>query len=184
LPQARRDVSANDVVELVVAHDANRETLGQLEQELMSLRDTIASQVPPYDDVTLALDARIREIGQLRRELEGLQREQQAYLQIRENFLVRMAELNARISKVGASINLIYRPQQKRDIAGMLLAAFKEIGFMPDDETPDDDPFRAHELLIHYQRSKDFGQTGYLTSQVVALIILDYLSPISQNGRG
>ena len=53
---------------------------------------------------------------------------------------------------------------------------------MPSEQTPNDDPFRAHELLVAYQRSKDFGRTGYLTSQVVALIVLDYLSPVSQNG--
>jgi len=55
---------------------------------------------------------------------------------------------------------------------------------MPDDKTPGDDPFRANELLIRYQEPKNFGQTDYLTSQVVVLIILDYLSPISQNGNG
>ena len=51
------------------------------------------------------------------------------------------------------------------------------------EHAPDDDPLRAQELLVRYQESKDFGQTGYLTSQVVALIILDYLSPVSQNGN-
>ena len=50
-------------------------------------------------------------------------------------------------------------------------------------EAPNDDPFEANDLLIRYQASRNFGQTGYLTGQVVALVILDYLSPISQNGN-
>ena len=182
LPQAHSDIASSEVIELLTAHDSNQEKLRQTEQELISVRSQIAEQVPPYDDVTLALDTRIREIRELQGDLARLTAEQQALLKTRENFLVRMAELNSHISNVGASINLIYRPGQKREIAAMLLSAFKQIGFMPDDETPGDDPFRAHELLIRYQQSKNFGQTGYLTSQVVALIILDYLSPISQNG--
>jgi len=183
LPQAHMDIASSELIEMLATHDSNRKKLRQTEQELISVRSQMAVQVPPYDDVTLALDARIREIRELQGDLARLNAEQQAFLKIRENFLVRMAELNSRISGVGASINLIYRPEQKREIAGMLLSAFKQIGFMPADEAPDDDPFRANELLIRYQQSKDFGQIGYLTSQVVALIILDYLSPISQNGN-
>jgi hypothetical protein len=184
LPQAHMDIASSEVVEMLAIHASNREKLRQTEQELISVRSQIAVQVPPYDDVTLALDTRIREIRALQGDLARLNTEQQGFLKIRENFLVRMAELNSHISGVGASINLIYRPEHKREIAGMLLSAFKQIGFMPADEAPGDDPFRANELLILYQQSKNFGQTGHLTSQVVALIILDYLSPISQNGNG
>ncbi|MCP4387480.1 MAG: hypothetical protein GY802_04230 [Gammaproteobacteria bacterium] len=183
LPQANRDISPNDVLQMVANHDANQEKLRLAEQDLISLRSVIAAQVPPYDDVTLALDARIREIRELQGNLVRLETEQAAFEKIRENFLVRMAELNTRISDIGASINLIYQPENKREIAGMLQSAFKQIGFMPNDEMPNDDPFETNELMIRYQESKDFGQTGYLTSQVVALIILDYLSPISQNGN-
>jgi len=183
LPPAQRDISAGELIEIVATHDDNRAKLLRMEQELMSLREQIADQVPPYADVTLALDARIREISDLQNDLARLNTEQQDYMKIRENFLVRMAELNTRMSDVGTTINLIYRPGQKREIAGMLQSAFKQIGFMPADEAPDDDPIRAHEMLVSYQRSKNFGQTGYLTAQVVALIILDYLSPISQNGN-
>lgn len=183
LPPAQRDISAGELIEIVATHDDNRAKLQLMEQELMSLRDQIADQVPPYADVTLALDARIREISELQKDLARLNTEQQGFMKVRENFLVRMAELNTRMSDVGTTINLIYRPAQKREIAGMLQSAFKQIGFMPADETPDDDPVRAHEMLVRYQRSKNFGQTGYLTAQVVALIILDYLSPISQNGN-
>ncbi len=183
LPQAHRDISPNDVLQMVANHDANQEKLRLSEQDLISLRSVIAAQVPPYDDVTLALDARIREIRELQGNLVRLETEQAAFEKIRENFLVRMAELNTRISDIGASINLIYRPENKREIAGMLQSAFKQIGFMPNDEMPNDDPFETNELMIRYQESKDFGQTGYLTSQVIALIILDYLSPISQNGN-
>ena len=134
--------------------------------------------------MNLALNESIRRIDALQGELESLQSERRGYQQFKQNFLVRMAELNARISEVGASINLIYRPQEKREIAAMLQLAFKQIGFMPAGQAPDEDPLRAHELLVAYQQSKNFGQTGYLTSQVIALIILDYLSPISQNGAG
>jgi hypothetical protein len=183
LPQAQRDITAKEVLLMVASHDTDRDRLRQAEQELMSLRDVVAAQVPPYDDVTLALDTRIREIRELQGDLSRLRSEQAAFDKIRGNFLVRMAELNTLISDFGGSVNLIYQPEQKREIAGMLQSAFKQIGFMPDAEMPNDDPFEANDLMIRYQRSKGFGQRGYLTSQVVALIILDYLSPISQNGN-
>lgn len=183
LPQAHRDISPADVIRMVTDHDANQTRMQQAEQDLMSLRSLMAEQVPPYDDVVLALDTRIREIRDLKNDLGRLQAEQVAFDKIRENFLVRMAELNTRISEIGTSINLIYRPEQKREIAGMLQSAFKQIGFMPDDEMPNDDPFEANELMIRYQLSKNFGQTGYLTNQVVAFIIQDHLSPVSNNGN-
>ena len=183
LPQAQRDITANEVLLMVTNHDANRDKLQRAEQDLISLRSVIATQVPPYDDVTLALDTRIREIRELQGDLSQLRTEQAAFDKIRGNFLVRMAELNTLISDFGGSVNLIYQPEQKREIAGMLQSAFKQIGFMPGAEMPNDDPFEANDLMIRYQRSKAFGQTGYLTSQVVALLILDYLSPISQNGN-
>ncbi len=183
LRQAQRDITVNEVLLMVANHDANRDKLQQAEQDLISLRSLIAGQVPPYDDITLALDARIREIRELQGDLSRLQTEQAAFEKIRENFLVRMADLNARISSFGTSINLTYQPEQKREIAGMLQSAFKQIGFMPDDEAPNDDPFEANDLMIRYQESKNFGQTGYLTSQVVALIILDHLLPVAQNGN-
>ena len=182
LPEALGEITPKELLALLQDHALQRDRLKQLELELASLADTLASQVPPYEDVSLALDESIRQIGDLRRDLEVLQSERRGTEQLRQNFLVQMAELNARINGVGASINLVYRPQQKREIAGMLQSAFKQIGFMPSGQTPDDDPFRAHELLIAYQQSKNFGRTGYLTSQVLALIILDYLSPVSQNG--
>ena len=183
LPASFAEIDGAELVALVRQHDADAQKLRQIERELVALRETLERQVPPYDDVTLALDARIREIATLTAENDALRSEQQAIARLKRNFLVRMAELNSRISEIGASINLQYRPEQKREIAGMLQAAFKEIGFMAAGEIPDDDPLTAHELLVRYQQSKDFGQTGYLTSQVVALIILDYLSPVSQNGN-
>lgn len=183
LPAAYRSVTGAELVELLELHESGQAKLKRIEQELMSFRDTLERQVPPYDDVTLALDARIREIRKLGMELEQLRVEQQAVERLKQNFLVRMAELNSRISETGASINFRYRPEEKREIAGMLQSALKEIGFMAADEEPDDDPDKAHRLLVRYQQSKNFGQTGYLTSQVVALIILDYLTPLSQNGN-
>ena len=177
------DITANEVLLMVENHDGNAEKLQRAELDLISLRSMLAAQVPPYEDVALALDARIREILQLQSELTRLQTEQAAFEKTRGNFLVRMAELNTRMSDFGASINLLYRPEQKREIAGMLQSAFKQIGFMSDDEMPNDDPFEANELMIRYQESKGFGQTGYLTPQVVAFIIQDYLSPVSQNGN-
>ena len=183
LPASHAQISPAELVALLQTQEGERARLQKLEAELANLRDTLERQVPPYDDVTLALDARIREINTLREQIDEDRAAQQSFNRLKENFLVRMAELNSRISEIGASINLEYRPEQKREIAGMLQAAFKEIGFMPAGESPDDDPARAHELLVRYQESKDFGQTGYLTSQVVALIILDYLSPVSQNGN-
>jgi len=182
LPAEHSDITPKELVALLQDHAYRRSRLEQLENELVSLKNTIAGQVPPYADVSLALDDSIRHIGELQRDLESLNNERRGVEQLKQNFLVRMAELNTRINGLGASINLIYRPQEKREIAGMLQSAFKQIGFMPAGQEPDDDPLKANELLIAYQQSKNFGQTGYLTSQVVALIILDYLSPVSQNG--
>lgn len=183
LPAEYREITPRQMLALLEDYAAQRDALERMQRELESLGDTFASQVPPYEDVSLALDESIRLIDALQADLESLQVERRGEAQFRQNFLVRMAELNARISAVGASINLIYRPQEKREIAAMLQSAFKQIGFMPAGQEPDDDPLRAHELLVAYQQSKNFGQTGYLTSQVIALIILDYLSPVSQNGR-
>lgn len=182
LPVEHSQITPKELVALLQDHAHTRSRLQQLETELVSLRNTFAGQVPSYTDVTLALDDSIRHIGELQRDLENLNNERRGVEQLKQNFLVRMAELNTRINGLGASINLIYRPQEKREIAGMLQSAFKQIGFMPAGQEPDDDPFKANELLIAYQRSKNFGKTGYLTSQVIALIILDYLSPVSQNG--
>lgn len=183
LPAEYREFTPREMLVLLEDHTKQRAALERMELELVSLKHTIGAQVPPYEDVNLALDASIRRIGELQAELDSLLNERRGREQFERNFLVRMAELNARISEVGASINLTYQPQQKREIAAMLQSAFRQIGFMPPGQEPDDDPLRAHEMLVAYQRSKNFGQTGYLTSQVVALIILDYLSPVSQNGR-
>ncbi|MDH3387935.1 MAG: hypothetical protein OEN02_08505, partial [Gammaproteobacteria bacterium] len=184
LPTAQRDLSTREIVASLNAVAANRNALAQMERELESLKDTMAVQVPPYDDVTLALDARIREIAGLRGSLEALRAERAGFQKMRKNFLVRMADLNARISELGGTVNFNWQPGEKREIAAMLQSAFKQIGFMPDDEQPGDDPGRALRLLVDYQRAKNFGTTGFLTSQVVALIILDYLSPVSSNGSG
>jgi len=183
LPPAHIDISSKDLIALLNKHDAEREKLGNIEQEVMALRGTIASQVPPYDDVTLALDAKIRAIVEVQANLDQLLVEQKQYQILEKNFLVRMANLNAKISELGGTINFDWEPEEKHEIAGMLQAAFKQIGFMTADQKPDDDPGKALQLLVAYQESKNFGKTGFLTSQVVALIILDYLSPVSSNGN-
>ncbi|MDH3221832.1 MAG: hypothetical protein OEO19_20045 [Gammaproteobacteria bacterium] len=184
LPAAQRDMSAQEIVAMLSTVAENRNTLAQMERELASLKDIIAVQVPPYEDVTLALDARIREIAELQGSLEALRSKQAGFQKMRKNFLVRMADLNAKISELGGTVNFNWQPEEKSEIAAMLQSAFKQIGFMPDDEQPNDDPGRALGLLVDYQRAKNFGTTGFLTSQVVALIILDYLSPFSSNRSG
>ena len=64
----------------------------------------------------------------------------------------------------------------------MLQEAFQQFGFMHQDELPNDDPEVAHHLLIEYQTAKNFGEVGFLTSEVIAFIIRDYLSPL-RNGN-
>ena len=96
---------------------------------------------------------------------------------LERKFLVRMAELNSSISDWGSSINFRWQSEEKRNIALLLQEAFKEIGFMPELGIPNDDPMLAHEILVRFQEENNFKEVGFLTSQVVAFIVLDYLSP-------
>ena len=91
-------------------------------------------------------------------------------------FLVRMAELSGMLSEWGTSVNLLWKADEKRDIALLLQEAFKEIGFMNDLEIPNDDPLLAHDILLRYQQAKGFKELGFLTQQTIVLIIQDYLS--------
>lgn len=95
--------------------------------------------------------------------------------QLERQFLVRMSELNSKIGQWGTSINFQWQPDGKREIALMLQEAFKEIGFMPALEIPNDDPLLTHQIMVRYQQAKEFKEIGFLTPQVIAFIIQDYL---------
>lgn len=102
---------------------------------------------------------------------------------LERQFLVRIAELNSKISEWGATINFRWKPEEKREVALMLQEAFKEIGFMKELEIPNDDPALAHDILVRYQKTKKFEETGFLTHQTVAFIVQDYLSAAGSQVR-
>ena len=183
LPSTHVEITSAETVALFERHDRDAAELGELRQEIVNLRDTLASQNPPYDEVVQSLNESIDEIGKLRTSHDDAVADQERLRRLEKQFLVRMANLNSKISEWGTSINFKWQPEQKRDAALMLQQAFKQIGFMNDDESPDDDPARAHNLLIDYQLAKNFGETGFLTAETIAFIIRDYLAPVSLNGE-
>lgn len=103
---------------------------------------------------------------------------------LERQFLVRVAELNSKISEWGSSINFRWQPNDKREVALMLQEAFKEIGFMPELEIPNDDPLLAHNILVRYQEAKNFKEVGFLTHQTVAFIVQDYLTSANPGVNG
>ncbi|EAR09261.1 hypothetical protein [Reinekea blandensis] len=147
-------------------------------------------EAPASVELTQALDEATQQVSSLERTLEQKQQQikwleaeldtrREAVLRLsrlERQFLVRVADLNSKISEWGSSINFRWQPEDKRDVALMLQEAFKEIGFMPELEIPNDDPLLAHDILVRYQRSKDFKEVGFLTHQTVAFIVQDYLT--------
>lgn len=103
------------------------------------------------------------------------------YEKSNKQFLVEMSHLNSLISEWGSSVNFAWKSEQKKEMAQLLQGAFKRIQFMKHDELPNDNPLKAHELLVAYQKNKGFKQTGFLTTEVISMMIKDYLNQ-SSNG--
>ncbi|AJQ92755.1 hypothetical protein [Gynuella sunshinyii] len=172
------DRSAQDIVATLKELPEIQHKLQQAEQEVTQLTQELQLQQPGYDEVTLALADTREQLSQLQLQLADTLPYKSKYLALQKQFLVRMAHLNALISEWGTSINLRYRPEEKKEVALLLQEALKEIGFMDANMLPDDDPVRSYELLVAYQKKKRFSELGYLTSEVVAFIIQDYLAVV------
>ena len=148
------------------------------ESELRLINLTQANQKYLQD-----LDAKNNQIKWLNDELNSRKEAVVRLANLERQFLVRMSELNSKIGLWGTSINFQWQPDEKREIALMLQEAFKEIGYMPSLEIPNDDPMLAHDILVRYQTEKKFKEVGFLTPQVVAFIIQDYLGPLRGDDR-
>ncbi|WP_196159240.1 hypothetical protein [Reinekea sp. G2M2-21] len=147
------------------AHAKDGQTLVQLQSELDALQSKLAQ--------------RNDQIKWLNEELEARKEATLRLAKLERQFLVRMSELNSKISEWGTSVNFSWQPEEKREIALMLQEAFKEIGFMEELEIPNDDPLLANDILTRYQSEKNFKEVGFLTHQTIAFIIQDYLkSPL------
>jgi hypothetical protein len=149
----------------------------QVEAELAEKNNQIAQLLVEQAQLEAGMSLRAEQIKLLNNEMKARQEAMAKLAKLEKKFLVRMAELNSRISEWGSSINLRWQPDEKREVALMLQEAFKEIGFMETADLPNDDPMTAHHILERYQKMKRFKEIGFLTPQVVAFIIQDYLSP-------
>jgi hypothetical protein len=168
-----------------------QQTLADLKQTFtdMSEQPTLVQQNETQDSKLIELSemlaqrdadliAKDNQIKWLNDELELRKESTLRLSNLERQFLVRMSELNSRIAQWGTSINFRWQPEEKREIALMLQEAFKEIGFMRELEIPNDDPLLTHSILVRYQTEKKFAELGFLTPQVVAFIIHDYLGPL------
>ncbi len=176
LPKKYESINKNQLLTILTQNNEYKKEVKKLEKELISLNNIIDAQNPAYHEVLLSLDNKIKEIKQLQTSYESAKKYKHEYLKLEKHFLVRMANLNTKLSVWGTSINLRWRPEEKREIAKMLQDAFKQIGFMSQNEVVNDDPEKTYHLLVAYQKSKNFTETGFLTSEVIAFIIKDYLT--------
>jgi len=175
LPSAYKDIDTQQLLLILTTLDKTTLKVKELKEELSAQKNSISTQELSYKQISLSLDKKIAELSALEVKYKSSLKYEHEYIQLEKNFLVRMANLNTKLSIWGTSINLRWRPEEKREIAKMLQEAFKQIGFMKQDDIINDSPQKAYELLVLYQESKDFSETGFLTSQVIAMIIKDYL---------
>lgn len=143
-------------------HDKNK-------AELVNLLNT-------YVDDLKKLKEYETEIERLKQTIADHEVYKNELIRLQKQFLVKMANLNSKISEWGTSVNFRWNPEDKKQVALMLQEALKEIGFMSQQEIPNNDPEVAYQLLVRYQNEKKFYEVGFLTSEVIAFIIRDYLS--------
>lgn len=151
-------------------------TQASSDHEADLLQEELQQVIAQVATLEQSLDQKQTQIKWLEAELEARREAVLRLSQLERQFLVRLADLNSKISEWGSSINFRWQPEEKRDVALMLQEAFKEIGFMPELEIPNDDPLLAHDILVRYQQAKDFKEVGFLTHQTVAFIVQDYLT--------
>ncbi|MFQ3229009.1 hypothetical protein [Reinekea sp.] len=158
-------------------YDGIEQSLEQTQSELDDKNLEVTRLKVEQAQLSAEVNLRADQIKLLNNEMKARQEAMAKLVKLEKKFLVRMAELNSRISEWGSSINFRWQPDEKREVALMLQEAFKEIGFMETANLPNDDPMTTHDILVRYQKSKRFKEIGFLTPQVVAFIIQDYLSP-------
>ena len=129
-----------------------------------------------YGDDLKKLEEYGTEIERLKESMADFEGCKNELNRLQKQFLVKMANLNSKISEWGTSVNFRWNPEDKKELALMLQEALKEIGFMSQQEVPNNDPEVAYQLLVRYQNERKFYKVGFLTSDVIALIIRDYLS--------
>lgn len=148
VPMALHDKNKAELINLLDANVDDLKKLKEYETEIERLKQTIADHEVYKNEL----------------------------IRLQKQFLVKMANLNSKISEWGTSVNFRWNPEDKKQVALMLQEALKEIGFMSQQEIPNNDPEVAYQLLVRYQNEKKFYEVGFLTSEVIAFIIRDYLS--------
>lgn len=148
VPMAFHDKNKAELINLLNANVDDLKKLKEYETEIERLKQTIADHEVYKNEL----------------------------IRLQKQFLVKMANLNSKISEWGTSVNFRWNPEDKKQVALMLQEALKEIGFMSQQEIPNNDPEVAYQLLVRYQNEKKFYEVGFLASEVIAFIIRDYLS--------
>ena len=175
LPTDMQQLKSSELLNILNKYLLQVSQLKMLEESLDKLKTDLDLQVPSYQVTTIELDKTRVKLNEINIQYNESKVYKDKYLQLQRLFLVRMANLNSAISIWGPSVNFDWKPDEKKEIALMLQEALKRIKFMETTDTPNDDPAKARELLIAYQQSKNFKVTGFLTSEVIAFIIRDYL---------
>jgi chromosome segregation ATPase len=176
------DVSNSELESLLSSALQIEASLTAAEAQRAEVESQLQGLSRDIDELNLDLESKNKQIKWLNDELNSRKTDVIRLANLERQFLVRMSELNSKIGLWGTSINFQWQPDEKREIALMLQEAFKEIGYMPSLEIPNDDPMLAHEILVRYQKEKKFKEVGFLTPQVVAFIIQDYLGPLRGDG--
>ncbi len=91
------------------------------------------------------------------------------------HFLVRLVDFHRDAAEIGNSVNLTY-PQdpRKNDLARRLLELLAELGHY--DGPVDAGPQIAKQVLIRYQRSKDFTNPGWYARPTFDAMVADHLA--------
>jgi len=175
LPIDMQQLSSPELLNILQVYPQHVSKIKVLDDDLNLLKKEFASQLPPYRTIAVELNEKIKDLNEVNIQYSESKVYKDKYLQMQRIFLVRMANLNSAISVWGPSLNFDWKPKEKKEIALMLQEALKRIKFMDVTDIPNDDPSKSRQLLIAYQESKGFTETGFLTSEVIAFIIRDYL---------
>jgi hypothetical protein len=167
--------SLSEIKASLEMHDDLQAVVTELESDLSQKTDLLTELTFQRDSYETDLAARSDQLKLVNDELIARQAAVVRLEELERRFLVRMSELNRKISEWGTTVNFRWQPEEKRELAGMLQEAFKEIGFMGELEIPNDDPLLTHEVLVRYQQQKEFQKVGFLTHQTVGFIVQDYL---------
>ena len=176
VPKAFHDKNKEELINSLNTYVDDLKKLKEYETEIDELKKIIKNQDPPYDSVVHKLSEKLAEIERVKQTIADYEVCKNELIRLQKQFLVKMANLNSKISEWGTSVNFRWNPEDKKQVAFMLQEALKEIGFMGQQEVPNNDPEVAYQLLVRYQNEKKFYEVGFLTSEVIAFVIRDYLS--------